>query len=162
MVNLDLKILDSSLPIAANERLVIRVDILGTREFYTVEARRKGKEYDDGLPVVAPVDTPFVLIHRVNPDDLSYGTYGFLARIIDIDRRTIGSQYTTGYLCNNGKDIVLNANDTGAIWLVREEFFDSLADIRIRVINHNPSTETLNIDVSLGQNIPPPSPSECQ
>ncbi|MBE7511576.1 MAG: hypothetical protein HS103_02010 [Anaerolineales bacterium] len=161
MVNLDLKILDSSLPIAANERRVIRVDILGTREFYTVEARRKGKDYDDGLPVVAPVDTPFVLIHRVNPDDLSYSMYGFLARIIDIDRRTIGSQYRTGYLCNNGKDTHLNANDSGAIWVPNDEFVDYLSNIQIRVNDYNSMTQTFNIDVSLGQNLPFPSPNDC-
>jgi len=161
-----LKVLDSS-PIDTNqnERYMIRID-LPTRtedaDFYTVEARMNRPDqasYDNGLPI----DRPVVLIHRVKEPDYE-SPIAQVGRpvILDIDKRTLNAEgYKVGYICNHSKDERGNANDSGSVFFTGEDFIDEKQAIRVKVVEFYPETEMFEIEVSVGQPVPPPLPGVC-
>ncbi len=149
-----LKILDNP-QIAPTERYMIKIDIPQTAEYYTVEARKSGREYDNGLPIK---DRPLVLIHRVNPA----ASIESRIRILDIDKRDFILGIDTRYSCNNGKDSRTNANDSGAVWFENQNFVDHSGDIMVEIGQYDSRTETFTISVRMGQNIAPPQIGICQ
>jgi hypothetical protein len=99
--------------------LVVRVNIPGSPDFYTVEARRRAG-YDRGLPGEA------VILHRVPDPDGPGCTLHRCAEVVD------------GY--GNG-----DPNDAGAMWLPGDTFDDGM--IRISVTETTEDGWALSVEV---------------